>query len=346
MTIGGDVIDEALERFGTTGPEFGGGLSNHGPMAADALIALGRPDAVVGWSEWYAQRLTEHPQPRNPIAAAEWQEALGDIKRAGDWIAFFDAELRERPWTEVLETWVARLAPGIMAGATHGVLRTAHGVRSLDRGESAVRLHELAEGLGYWAARYQALPGELAGNGTLPPSSAIASVPRSEEGGGRAGLITTAVRALDPARMAPVLGLVDVTGDTGAFVSDVTRTFVRQYLANADTAAIAFVHSVTAPSALRLLVPHLSDETRRAAMAYAWQACASLYAAFGRAPDVRGEFEAVEFDGDDFADRAVAVRDEHAIKFTDACLREYRLSGDPAFIAAARDILARFGRAR
>lgn len=132
MPIDGDVIDEALERFGTTGPEFGGGLSNHGPMAADALIALGRPDAVVGWSEWYAQRLTEHPQPRNPIVAADWREALGDIKRAGDWIAFFDTELRERSWTDVLDTWVAGLAPGIMAGATHGILRTAHAVRSID----------------------------------------------------------------------------------------------------------------------------------------------------------------------------------------------------------------------
>lgn len=141
-----------------------------------------------------------------------------------------------------------------------------------------------------------------------------------------------------------MLGLVDVSGDTGAFVSDVTRIFVRQYLANAGTAAIAFVHSVTAPSALRLLEPHLGEEARRAAMAYVWQACASLYAAFGRAADVPGEFEAVEFDEDEFANRAVAVRDEHAIKFTDACLREYRLSGDPAFIAAAQDILVRFGR--
>jgi hypothetical protein len=314
-------------------------------MAADALIALGRPDAVVRWSEWYAQRLTEHPQPRNPIASDEWREALGDIKRAGDWIAFFDAELRERPWTEVLETWVARLTPGIMAGATHGILRTAHAARSLGRGERSVRLHELAEGLGYWAARYMTLPGQFSGGGAMTPSAAIASVPRPEASGERVGLITTAVRALDPSRMAPVLGLVDVSGDTGAFVSDVTRTFVRQYLANADTAAIAFVHSVTAPSALRLLAPHLSDETRRMAMAHAWQVCASLYAAFGRATDVPGEFEAIEFDEEDFADRAVAVRDEHAIKFTDACLREYRLSGDPAFIAAAQDILVRFGRA-
>ena len=33
-------IDEALEMLEGTGPEFTGGLSNHGPMAAEALVAL------------------------------------------------------------------------------------------------------------------------------------------------------------------------------------------------------------------------------------------------------------------------------------------------------------------
>ena len=115
-----DVIDEALARFATTGPEFGPGLSNHGPMAVDALVAMGREDAVMPWAEWYARRLQDHPQARNRIAAEEWREALGEIGRAGDWDEFFRRELRERVWGDVLETWVARLAPGIMAGATHG----------------------------------------------------------------------------------------------------------------------------------------------------------------------------------------------------------------------------------
>ena len=88
----------------------------------------------------------------------EWREPLGDIARAGDWIAFFVRELDERPWRDALDIWIRRLAPGIMAGATHGILRTAHAVRALERSENPLRVHELAEGLGYWAARYQALP--------------------------------------------------------------------------------------------------------------------------------------------------------------------------------------------
>ena len=44
------------------------------------------------------------------------------------------------------------------------------------------------------------------------------------------------------------------------------------------------------------------------------------------------------------AHRAVASGDEHAIKFREACLREHRISGDPAFIAAVRDAVNRMRR--
>ena len=36
QTRDGDVLDETYTRMHTTGPEFEGWLSNHGPMAADA----------------------------------------------------------------------------------------------------------------------------------------------------------------------------------------------------------------------------------------------------------------------------------------------------------------------
>src|SRR5439155_10094038 len=194
-----DVIDEALERFAATGPEFGPGLSNHGPMAAEALVAMGREDAVLPWAEWYARRLQDHPQARKRIAAEEWREALGDIGRAGDWDEFFRRELSQRAWGAVLETWVARLAPGIMAGATHGIIRTAHAVRSLDRGENQRRVDELAEALAYWAARYQELPTAASGarDGSTSISNALITVPLVDPGARSAGLIFDAVRAVD-----------------------------------------------------------------------------------------------------------------------------------------------------
>ena len=36
-----DLLDGTYERLSVTGPEAGGGLSDHGPMAAEALLRLG-----------------------------------------------------------------------------------------------------------------------------------------------------------------------------------------------------------------------------------------------------------------------------------------------------------------
>jgi hypothetical protein len=48
------IFDDALERLRGTGTEVGGrGAPNHGPMAAEALTALGRDDVVVGWADRY-----------------------------------------------------------------------------------------------------------------------------------------------------------------------------------------------------------------------------------------------------------------------------------------------------
>lgn len=341
-----DAFDDVLERFARTGPEFGPGLSNHGPMAVDALVAMGRGDAISGWADWYLPRLSEPPQRRNRIDSAKWREALGDIGRVGDWTAFFDDQVRDAEWCDVLETWVPRLAPGMMAGATHGILRTAHAVRALDRGVTPQRLAEFGEGLAYWAARYQTLPTATAhaARASMRVSEAIGAVPLVPDGKRSRGMIFDAVRAVDYDGFAPVIDFVDVDGDTGAFVSEISGAFVRHYLANARAAGIGFIHTVTAPSALRILAPHLSPEARREAMRYAWQACASIYSAYGTPAATESSSEPVEFDEADLIDQAVAARDEHAIKFTEACLREYAISHDGAFIAAARDAVVRLRR--
>ena len=342
------VIDEALDRLSTTGPEFGSGLSNHGPMAAEALVALGREDAVMPWAEWYARRLQDRPQTRNRIEQSHWHEALGEIGRVGDWEEFFRGEVQERSLNDVLETWVRRLTPGIMAGATHGVIRTAHAVRSLDRGTNPQRLSELAEGLAYWAARYQELPTRRTA-GQSPPltiAAALDEVPLIDPASRTRGLIFDAVKAADPSAFAPAIDYVSVDAGSEQFLTDLTRVFVRQYLANAATASISFIHCVTAPSAIRMLAPHVTAETARDAMRYAWQACAAIYSAYGASGSTASDrpVPSHAVDVDDLIDRAVATRDEHAIKFTEACLREHRISGDSAFVTAAADAVSRLGR--
>ncbi|MGA7873744.1 MAG: hypothetical protein WCA22_22885, partial [Candidatus Binatus sp.] len=53
------ALDEALEIMAPIGPELNNGLSNHAPMAIEAMCAMGRPDAVMPWFERYRRRLAQ-----------------------------------------------------------------------------------------------------------------------------------------------------------------------------------------------------------------------------------------------------------------------------------------------
>jgi questin oxidase-like protein len=350
---GEEALEEALGRLGRTGPEYAGGLANHGPMAAEALVALGRSEAVGPWVDRYSRSLGPHPEARSPITASEWKESLGRFDRMGDWTVFFEREIAESGWRVALDLWALRLAPGLAAAATHGLIRTGHAARALGAMDSAARRHELAEGLAYWAARYQKLPEVTASPGAAAPGSkgslpseAIASVQLlPEERRGRRRLISDGLIALEGfAPFAGVADMADASRDPSAFLSDLTRTFAGVYFQQAsDTGAvITFIHTVTGPSAIRLLLPHVGDRTRPALLRYGWQAAAAMYAALAR-PSRRSSAEPVpagevgEENHEDLVDRAVATGDEHAIKFTEACLREHALDPSPVFLTAAAD---------
>lgn len=343
---GEDALEEALVRLAPTGPEFSGGLANHGPMAAEALLALGRAEAVEPWVESYRRRLGPHPSPRDPIRAEQWQDALGRIDRVGDWIFFFGQQLSAGPWPFVLSTWADRLAPGLVGAATHGLIRTGHAVRNLARKDTPLRRHEVAEGLAYWAARFYRLPeAETPRRGSRRPSEALAHVARiPADQQVRFGMITDRLAPLSG--LAPfrnVADLVDTSADPSAVLSDLTATFARVYLEQAGPSGlqvITFIHGVTGPSAVRLLLPHVAAPVQASLLRYAWQAAAGFYAALGRPPGTPA-LSPTPPSASDLIERAVDSGDEHAIKFTEACLREHALLPRPVFLEAARDATAR-----
>ncbi len=340
-----DTIDEVLEILHRTGDVINGNF-NHGPMVAETLHVLGRGDEAIPWVESYKTRLQDHPEAHNPISREGWREALGDRQRVGDWILFFDRELSEAPWPEVLNRWVPILAPGLMAAAGHGLIRTSHAVRSLGVAETPQRLHELAEGLGYWADRYQLLPGAPSGRATThSPQEALAQVQRIHGPDFDAdGSIVRHLAGLEhEPSFDPAIDLADTSGDLSQLISDLTETFAGVYLAN-HRGLIAFVHSVTAPSALRNLVPYISEADARLAARYAWQACAAIYAWFSEElPASTPDFTPPTERHEDLIDRAVTASGAHSIKFTEACLREYTLNPKPVYLAAAHDAAQRVG---
>src|SRR5262245_2095448 len=172
------TFDEALERLRGTGSEVAGGSApNHGPMAAEALVALGHDDLVVAWADRYRQKLDAMPPARSPIPAGSWSQALGAIDRFGDWVAFFRARLAEAPWQVVFREWIGRLLPATPSAGAHGLIRTAHALRALEDAETALRVEELGVALAYWAAYYRKLPGVPHQVGSLDYGQAFGQIP-------------------------------------------------------------------------------------------------------------------------------------------------------------------------
>lgn len=349
---GNDVLDEGLSRLAATGPEFRGGLSNHGPMAAEALVRLGRADAVEHWLDGYLKRLEDTPKPGDRVTDATWRDALGKLNRVADWEVYLRAQLAQEPWRDVLARWWPRLLPGVAAGATHGIIRTSHAARSLaDSGQAGAGVHghvlaqagdagqrrdELARALAYWAASYLELP--LAGHpdGRLDAAEAIRALPVLDEAV-QGGLITARLTAGLPRvpGLDVAVAALRPPADAQRDLRDLAGAFTRVFLAYGRRQPITFLHAVTAPVAAYSALPSLPAALARPTYDALWQVGAALYAvhAGGLSPEPLPA--ASPSTPEDLADRAVATGDEHAIKLTEACLRLHAETPDPVFLHAA-----------
>ena len=336
-------LDDALESVALYGIELKNGNINHAPMVAEALCALGYPDAVTPWMARYRERILPRPAVSARIRPEEWRAALGERARFADWGSFFGEELQAAPWRQVLDRWMERLAPGFCAAATHGVIRVGHAVRGLADSETPPRLRELADALASWAATYQELPATGAQpKSGMTPREAIARVPIVPPGRrNNTGNITVSLAALVSfVEFAPVIGLIDTTTDLAPLVAELTEVFARVYLANAHDirSTIAFIHGVTSPAALGNIAPLVGDRTARAALRYAWQSGCGLYACFGGETAMVEEIEPPKADADELVERAIAHGDEHVIKFTEACLHRHSLDPSPVYTAAVNHV--------
>jgi hypothetical protein len=332
-------LDDALDEIAPYGIELANGNSNHAPMVAEALCALGRPEAVMPWLVRYRPRMRLRPGPVAPILGEDWRNALGRRERFGDWARFFAGELDQAPWPTVLDRWVALLAPGFCAAATHGVIRVGHAARGLAEQDSARRRRELADALAGWAATWQALPGDCRpALRPLPPHQAVARVPLVPPDRRLPGNIVAALAALGGfPPFSVVIGMIDTDGPLEPLIGELTELFARVYLANAHDipTTIAFIHAVTSHAALGNIAPHVGEATARTAARYAWQSGCALYACYGGGTAIATDPEPPETGAAALVERAVANGDEHVIKFTEACISRNAIAPSAAYLAAA-----------
>jgi hypothetical protein len=356
MSDSESILMEAYQRFHETGPEWGGQhLSNHGPMAVEAMVRRGHADSVHRWVDDYTRRLEDQPRGLVAVTEEDWREALGNLKRVADWTAMFHRELSERPWRQVLATWWPRLLPGIVGGSTHGVIRVGHVVRSLTTTEADLasgpgagviddsdhpHVVELADALGYWAACWRPVNGDPSRRtGSLTAIDALAAVPavpKQDQGvpfrlaqlptteGWQAAL--GALRPLDDVEQAPAL------------LAQVVDASVFHYLTHGHGHSVMPVHSSTAPAAVLRTLPALPRELWEQSVDAAWQATAAFTAACTPRECADDAELALHLDGvttpEEAMAQAVAHGDEHVIKFADTAVDVFARTGSPEALAA------------
>jgi len=336
-------FDEALARFHLGGLEYSGGLANHGPMGAEALERLGHQALIPAFLGLYAPRLSPIEAGR-ALSPDEISSARGDISRGADWVATFEARLADGDWRTVVARTVPGLLPGVFAGAGHGLLRTAHAIRALEAEDSELRRRELARGLAYWSARYQTLPGRP-GQGSAPVGEVETFFevwPCVGDPDARSGFFFEVVRRLDsfPAFAEAIERFArPEPNELSAFLSALCRLGASAYLAHPEL-RIAYVHALTIPSALRLVVPHLAEDDACLAGACVFQAMAALHSIFGEEQDVPEPDAEVARISNDWAEiryHAACSLQEHSIKMVEACWREDQIAADAIFRRAAAD---------
>ncbi len=339
-----DALDDALTVFAATAPNYGSlGLANHGPMAAEALAHLGRHDAIAGWVRRYRSRLDEAPPPARPLTEEDWPAALGRAERFPEWLALFEREIADRPVAAVAGEWVPRLLPGSVGAATHGLIRSGHALRALGAADTPPRRLEVANGLAFWAANYQELPGPPLLIGHEGVADALADLPYLPEDAPRPMLISDRVAAVADIADEFEQGVASLgwTGGAVDLLDQLASGGSSAYLRNADAGgAFGLLHAVTSPLSCELVLPWLAEEDRDAALGYVWQAAAALHVAYDIDRSTPAPTDAPP-STDALVDRALASGDEHAIKLTEAALRSFGRSGDAVLLLAAVDACER-----
>ncbi|MFI6834037.1 questin oxidase family protein [Kribbella sp. NPDC050241] len=348
---GSEILDETYERLRRTGPEFGGdeegnnGLTNHGPMAAEVIVRRNLDLDVHSWIDAYLPRLVELPSPSAPITDEDWKVALGNAKRIADWTEYFTRQVTELPWRDVLTTWWPRLLPGIVAGATHGVIRVGHAVRTLLAGnESQAAQIELAHGLAFWAGRSRLVPGLSTPTGEFDATSALDAVPHLAD---QSGVLASRIP-----RLATVPGWSESVAairrpvddhDVPARLAELVDAASIRYLNSAHGSPVLLLHTATAPNAVLHTLPVLPSELWQPSFAAVWGASAAIVAMY--APATAADDAALPAAPADSATDANPVAevlqrtaensDEHMLKFADTAVEAYERTGNPDTLRAA-----------
>lgn len=299
---------------------YRGQLSNHLPMAQQALLELGVSALRLQAFTEAGEALLEPRIAARPARIVPTRD-LGRPESDAAWRAHFAARIAELGAAAALREALALLLPGAGAIAFHGLIRTGHAVLAGHDGE-------LAAGLAHWASHFLPLPADDGPALPLPDwLRALAALPRPASPG---GLITARMAAWGGApAFAAVAGRLRHGPDT---LRQLALLAARTYAASGN---FTVLHLLTASHAMSVLEPWWPAPALPRGFSVA--AAAGLLAS-GAAPALMLErppgrrWPAL-------ISAACAQDDAHVVKLTHAAWRLDRRWPDPAWRAAVERVI-------
>lgn len=332
------VLRPLIADIGRRSGEFPVLLANHLPMVLEAMGRLGAsPERLVEYAEHYnTTHAVPFPLPAlSPLTKGDWESAIGQRDRETDLRDFFAGRVTELGGSAAIRLYLPRIANGVAASATHGLMRL--GYAALRRDET-----EIGIALGYWAATHLAFPPPPAGTvADLADPVALVAGMQSEPGFRGITVSSTLLwKWIEHMGTLPAFQqrLGRLTPDDG-LLDRIRSASLALYAA---TMSFEALHAVTGSHWLRLVSPHL--DAPGVLVARFWEVVLSLYTRIGM-PDLPSEAEldrqralAVPSDAE-IAAAAVASNDEHDHSLVFSALEEFRLTGDPLYrVVAARRV--------
>lgn len=310
-------LHHLLDAGAALSPTYRGRLSNHLPMAQQALLELGASvERLQAWSEAYETQL--EPRVSARPASVGFERDLGRPDSEVAWHAHFAARIEAVGSAVTLREALPVLLDGAGAIAFHGLIRTGHAVLAGHEGE-------LAAGLAHWAAHHLPLPTTHDG----PPLAladwlqALRQLPRPDYPAG--SFIADRMRAWGTSPdFAAVAGRLLHRPDT---MRDLALLAARTYAA---TGNFTVLHLLTACHAMSVLEPWWP--THDLARGFSVAAAAGLLAS-GAAPALTLD-HSPSCPWPALIAAACEHDDVHVIKLTHAAWRLDRRWPDPAWRCA------------
>lgn len=314
-------------------PEYGGGFSNHLPMALAALEGIGADESrLQAFFAAYARHLGAPVSKPAAGPVVDWPMLRGHLDAFEPLRSTFAAALDQDGRDAVLSGALPLLITGVGAAAFHGAIRVAHAIESQHNAE-------LAAALAYWAASWTPLPPPKPVEPDIDDATdwldAIDGRLLRDEAGWRSSAtwIDDGMRnATQTTAYLMEAGRLRTSGrDASALLSDLALAAAARY---ASTRDFTLLHVATGTRAARVLTPWLPKDN--AALAPLWHAVAAATLASDTALITSRESPvSTTLDWPKVLARARASDDEHVIKLVHAMAVQHDVAPDPRWLRAA-----------